>query len=145
MCVKYAVTINPNDDFQFFKDCMSERLKKAENHMKYVLKSQPNFQFDLHMEISCKGRIHWHGTLEFKHHDNIRVFYFEFINEFLTKHTMELDTLSETKISKKYESWDEYCTKQIHLVNIHLITLEIMKNKLNIKNVNKIQHTFDDY
>lgn len=139
----YAVTINPDDNYQFFNASKSERIKKSVNHMKYVMLHNPNFMFTLRLEISSKGRLHWHGVLTFHHANHIADFYMEFIHEFLTKHTMEIDTIADKVVSKKYASWEEYCNKQQLFKLPYLCTKEI--SKLKTANPNKIYKTIDEF
>lgn len=143
--VKYTLTINPNDSFQFWDDILDpyQRVKKATNHMRHVIRQNPNFHMDLQMEISRNGRLHWHGTILFKTDDKILEFFLGFVHEFLTKHTMEIDIISTIQISKKWKDWDEYCLKGKRFKLPRLETAEVCKTKM--VNPKKIYKTMDEF
>lgn len=121
LSVAYTFSINPNDDYQFWNDIESERIKKATNHMKYIIKHNPNLLLDLYVDVSSLGRIHWHGTVTFKHFNHVKMFYTEFVHDILTKHTLEVDTIKDNGV------WVEYCLKCKHLWNVNLKTEIVCK------------------
>lgn len=133
----YAITINPCDDYQFFKEETGDsRITKSNNHITYLIRNNPNYIFDLHLEVSRKGRIHYHGTLSFTHTNHIRNFYLEFIPKLLLSHHIEIDTISDPK------KWEDYCKKSKILFNYNLKTTDIIKVK---KPNNKLYKPIDDY
>ena len=119
---EYTFTVNPSDDFQFFKEIGSERIKKAQNHMTYIIRQNPNVKINLQLEISRTGRLHWHGTLMFKHLKHVTTFFLETIPDLLTKHHIEIDTIADKA------KWKEYCLKQKHLIDVNLYTDDLIKN-----------------
>lgn len=95
------------------------------------------------METSSKGRLHWHGTILFKHIEHLKYFYIEFIHKFLLNHTVEMDTITTEPVSKKYESWNHYCEKQGKFNLPHLDTADVCKTKM--VNPNKVYKTIDEF
>lgn len=122
-----AITINPDNEFQFLDQIGSERIKKATNHIKYLVRKHSQLDLELHIDISKRGRIHWHGLLRFRDIKHIRYFYEEFVPQMTTQHTMEVDTISNM------ENWMKYCNKTKLLWNVVVETNEVCK----IKTVNK--------
>jgi len=105
--VKYTITLNPNDTYQFFAD-KQNRLK---NHTEYWQKYIQVLSAEIHciQEVSKLGRLHWHGTILFKTQQNINNFY---INNMhcLTEHCMCHITLITDK------DWEEvYMKKAKHM------------------------------
>lgn len=133
---KYTFTLNPSDDFQFFKEDPETRITKSINHIKYIIRNNPNYHMDLFLEVSCKGRLHWHGTLLFKHNNHIKNFYLQFIPQILNNHSIEIDTIADP------DKWLEYCTKSKHLFNHNIKTSDIVKFK---KPNNKLFKPIDEY
>lgn len=119
--VKYSFSVNPNDDYQFWDQLETERLSKSKNHMLCILKRNINMIIKLTIDVSRTGRIHWHGTIEFRHITTIRYFYTEFVHEILKKHTIEMDTIKDLKI------WETYCSKTLHLWNVEIETPDKLK------------------
>lgn len=122
--IPYTLSINPDDNYQFFKETGRERIKKATNHMVYLLRQYPNIKMSLTIDVSRAGRVHWHGTIIFVHYDNIKDFYLEYIHSILEHHTVEIDTI------KDIEVWNKYCNKTIHLYNVTVSTVDIMRKRL---------------
>lgn len=135
--IMYAITINPNDDFQFWTDPESERIKKATNHLKYVIKHNPNYDFHLVIDVSRIGRIHWHGTIRFKHLNHVRMFYTEFLHDFLSKHHLDMDTIKDPVV------WNSYMYKTSHLWSNELTTVSVCK--IPIVNKSKIYKDITQY
>ncbi len=128
----YTFTISPDDSFQFWNDISEERIKKATNHIKFLVRSLPNITINLTLDVSRKGRIHWHGTLEFKHINHVREFYLSSIPRLLKQHQIEVDTIKEMR------KWSDYCAKTTHLWDITVRTSDVIKLKTyNSKNVFK--------
>jgi len=122
--VKYTFSINPNDDYQFWNDTEAERVKKATNHITWLCRKYCNIYFELFMDVSRVGRIHWHGTILFNNRLNIKQFFTEIIHDLTLKHTIEMDTIADPK------KWLEYCTKTKHLWDNTVSTRELMKKYL---------------
>lgn len=136
----YAITINPDDSYQFFKDVGRERIKKATNHITYVLRQYPNVHMSLTIDVSRVGRIHWHGTVLFTHFENVKDFFLEYINDLVQHHQIEIDTIKDPKV------WSDYCHKTLHLFNVNITTQEVMKKRLLTNNPTVIKYkTIDCY
>jgi len=135
----YTFTISPNDDYQFWNDKESERLKKATNHMKYIMRQHINVCLWLQVDVSRNGRIHWHGTICFKYRTSLKEFYSEIIHELLTKHQIEMDTIKDLDI------WTTYCNKVKHLWDITLTTESLVKNNERFIQLKPIQREIGEY
>lgn len=141
---KYSITINPEDSYQFWSEPMKgERIKKSTNHMRHIMRQNPNYHLDLQMETSSLGRLHWHGTILFKDDNNLLEFFLTFIHDFLTKHVIEIDIITDKEISKKYKNWEAYCTKQKRFNFPRLETSEVCKTKM--VNPNRIYKDITEY
>lgn len=136
---EYTFTVSPNDDYQFWNDKQSERLKKATNHMTYIARQYMNLDLCLYVDVSRNGRIHWHGTIRFKTRLSIKEFYTEIIHELLTKHQIEMDTIKDLEI------WLSYCTKVKHLWDEKVFTNTLIKMKDRFVNVAKHQREIGEY
>lgn len=111
---KYTFTVSPDDSYQFFDQLGSERITKATNHMQSILDKNHFLDIDLWIDVSRTGRIHWHGTILFKHINHIRLFYEELVHEWTKKHQLEIDTIADEG------KWTEYCQKVKHLWNVNI-------------------------
>nr|UOF76868.1 rep protein [Cressdnaviricota sp.] len=107
--VEYALTINPDNDHQYFKESTDERIKKATTYINALLSRYPNMRCRLKMDISRNGRIHWHGIVVFKHTNHIKDFFFETIHNLQLSNQIELDTIQDM------QKWIEYMGKIIWL------------------------------
>lgn len=100
----YALTINPSDKFQYFANphrislCIKD-IKETILFYKYIL-------FELYMEISPKGRIHWHGRIGFDSQYDVTMFYIFAVHGLLTKSTVVIKDIDDN------DKWTEYITKQ---------------------------------
>lgn len=130
----YAFTINPSNKKQFFehgikdfyKDGLimdyqkaaSNRLTAQLNETKKQLNKMYNIQYDLRLELSHKGRIHYHGYIKVK---DVKIFYLIDIVQL-----QELFTYSIKDI-KDPEIWDQYIKKQdpqYRIQSTHPVTKE---------------------
>jgi len=103
----YAITINPIDKFQFMNKC--NRLKSFYDA---VLTNfcYTRYKYCYYVELSSKGRLHLHGTVNIKKEDRGR-FYLSAVPNMLTKATIVLKNLSEDT------KWLEYCMKQCDIMD----------------------------
>lgn len=124
---KYAITINPDNDHQFFGIKADDRVIKAVEYMKSIARAYPNISLEMALDISCRGRIHWHGVLTVFAPENIKVLYLEFIPYLLKGNQIEIDTIEDDRV------WDEYCHKIKHIYNINVTTKEVTSKKLPYK------------
>lgn len=139
--VKYTFTINPNDDFQYWKENEKERIRMSIKHANYVLSKMSCARCWLKMDISRVGRIHWHGTIEFKTFKNLRRFLLEHIHDLTLKHTIEIDTITDEK------TWNDYCNKLNHLVDYEVKTETSSKMLMQLEGQeqNPFQKKMTDY
>lgn len=110
---KYAFTLNPCDEFQHmptFGGLHVNRLKLVRDNVLAFFEKNIRFcAFFLNVEVSRLGRVHYHGVLQIL---LPLEFYLYDIPLLLKRFQIEIDTISETKVSEIYPSWDAYCTKQ---------------------------------
>jgi len=122
--VEYAFTINPCDEYQFWKESGSERIKKSVDHMKRLITSYPNINMNMYIDFSKTGRIHWHGFLLFRHIDNIKYWYEEVVHKISFTHNLDMDTIKDRNV------WFLYCTKVQHLWSQQISTDEVFKKSM---------------
>lgn len=101
----YALTINPNDNFQFIGKNTNDRLRVFRNTMEIMLDQWlcSNSKYCMNIEVSAKGRLHLHGAIRVQ---DVKSFYIYAIPNMLSKCSIELDTIKDKHI------WYNYCTKQ---------------------------------
>lgn len=99
----YALTINPCDSFQFFGVPFRER-SFYESLLNDFL--SPMLSHILFMEVSPKGRLHWHGTLQFQETKEIIKYYTHQLPAWLARSTVVLKEIDSS------DKWFEYCRKQ---------------------------------
>jgi len=104
--VVYSFTINPNDANQYFEK--TDRLGRFRDNLygKLLLNLAPYAKYDIYIEISKKGRLHGHGTIEII---DILNFYLKSIPYLMDFCSYEMDTIASPEV------WLKYCTKQSHL------------------------------
>lgn len=102
---EYTFTVNPNDKYQFW-DC-PDRVASAQGYMTtYFLKQMSEFAYlELQMEISPKGRIHYHGTIMFYSFCQVKNFYLETIPLLMKNYEIEIGLIEDLS------DWMEYCNK----------------------------------
>lgn len=111
--VPYAVTINfrsvpipekYHDDHNCRDRWQVECLRQFFNYF------YPYCKYNLFMEISKKGRLHFHGTITFEHYSNVLGFYMKSLNK--------IDANICIKSIDDSVKWSEYCTKSKHLMEL---------------------------
>lgn len=120
----YAFTINPEE--QYYGDI--NRFQKVINLLKRLLKP-PSFDYKIYIELSPTGRIHGHGWLWIK--DPIE-FVMHDIYEITKRATIYIDTIDD------HDVWQEYCTKQSHIIGQLLKPAFIAcqkRNQIDIKDI----------
>lgn len=110
----YALTINPNDKFQFIKvKDRFEHFKKAFAELFY--KKLATSEYKMYVEESNVGRLHLHGIIRFISWDEAQDFY-NFLMKIKDTCTFmfsnEDEALSEEK-KEKYKTWRIYMKKQL--------------------------------
>lgn len=109
----YTFSVNLCDDFQHWSD--ADRVEKFVKSSKLLLKHIAGItKFQLRLEISRTGRLHWHGTIRFINYNAVRTFFVDKIIILMRRATVEIDTCQDPTV------WDEYCSKSKHLFNIRI-------------------------
>lgn len=133
--IEYAVTFSPNDQAQHFGEKYSREDKFYDGFVNWFNENIRFCHLTLNLEISSKGRLHWHGILKVK---DVARFYMYDVPEILLKNTFVVKEIREALEGSEYESWDAYCHKQQPLFpdyqNVKFIPLEDMfKGRYEIK------------
>lgn len=118
--VHYALTINPNDQHQYFGEPRRELLFNADLKDSFF---PTEIERDLYMEVSPKGRLHWHGLLLFREREEIFRFYTRVISNWIRESTVTLKAITSM------EDWLKYCKKQE-------LFHDILKDKFGIETPN---------
>lgn len=101
----YAITINPCDKHQFFKD--NHRIGTfMEDIHRILYNSSKVYKYRLYLEVSPKGRLHWHGYIKIK--DPIQ-FYLYSVPHMLALSTVVIKPIDDSEV------WYNYCNKQLVL------------------------------
>lgn len=110
----YSFTLNPCDDFQYFKEEQPDcRLLKCYNNTLHLLKTylsdiaEVKLQLEISMpsnssKVSTGTRIHWHGWIRFT--DPFK-FLLSIFHRLKGKFIFEIDSIDET------DKWKEYVNK----------------------------------
>lgn len=136
----YTLTLNPNDRHQYFED--PKRIDKLTTFVECLILECPNMDINIHMEISRKGRLHFHGIIKFCKIEHVLYFYLNKINEWLSYFQIEMDTIADLDV------WNKYCIKSNHLINVNINSKDVLeKSKLLKKKKNGdydivYKHTF---
>lgn len=124
-CKGYAFTVNPAE--QYFGDL--DRMKKVLNLMMAKMRS-PYFEYDLYIEVSPSGRIHGHGWIWIHKPLEFVLFDVPHMHRFMN---IKIDEINDPQI------WEDYCTKQCHIVKRKLSRLLPKQSELLLKS------QLDDY
>jgi len=122
---KYTFTINPNDKRQYF-EC-TDRIEKLTSFMEQELLEIPNVDVDVYMECSRNGRLHFHGTIEFKTKDSIKHFYVIKMHQWQQFSNIAIEPLKEP------EKWLEYCTKSKSIIDVQISTKNVFDKYRKVK------------
>lgn len=104
---RYSITLNPEDAYQFWD--MPDRLALFEKHhlnhlKKLAIHDRINVcVFDLHLELSPAGRLHYHGYLRML---NKKTFYLYTLHKLAKQYQYEIDVINDPQV------WDDYVNKQ---------------------------------
>lgn len=122
----YTFTINPCDDHQHWKLDTQSRIESCRIFMQHQIDQFSSCPTELFPEVSCKGRIHWHGKIVFKNHDDILKFYISHIPNLLYKSLIEIDTIADN------DKWNTYIKKQYKYFgwNIRNYSKKIISNSI---------------
>lgn len=101
---EYAFTMNPTDQYQHFR--AQDRIKEFYTDVRRLLQLVYNIKYVLYIELSPKGRLHLHGTIEFKDEDTIYNFYLKHLRYLMNQATLVIKPITD------YDNWKIYCDKQ---------------------------------
>lgn len=107
---KYAFTINPSDDHQYW-NAREHRSVEFEHYCQTVL-DQLQFHYKLYLEISGAGRLHWHGWIWFESPKEILIFYLYQVHHFIKHNMIKMSTITDE------HKWETYCTKQHEIMKV---------------------------
>lgn len=126
----YAITLNPSDAHQCFETTKTaNRIQTFHTNMFGLVGGiLCNYYYSLRLEVSPRGRLHYHGIISFRSKEEILDFFIYSVH-LLQKHFMyEIDTIEDRQV------WDEYCTKQEHIIGKHELTNKEYNDKIIFKN-----------
>ena len=103
----YAFTYNP--EVQPLRPNFQLDLITWHNGMDNIFKSLKYCEIKLRPELSQGSRWHYHGQIQI---NEIMKFYIFDLPVLRENGAYEIDSMSEVKISEKYNSWEDYCKKQ---------------------------------
>ena len=125
-----SITVSPSDLFQF---AVRDNDRKTEKRMQsYTARSEQFIaywksifrgwiytnlisEYEMYMEISKKGRLHWHGIIVIKkpHEFAHTMYYYNYFSP--TEAFIDVDTIDDLKL------WTEYCTKDYDIMGVKLM------------------------
>ena len=114
----YSFTINPEK--QYYNKGAMRHISIIQD-VTDVLNKYNNYKYNLYMEISKNGRIHFHGTIHF---EDPWDFYYTIIYKLQQMSTYYIDTIEDQKV------WNEYILKQQKYVPKYM--------KYNITNIEQL-------
>lgn len=102
----YTLSINPEDKEQYFNEKDRVVRFKEQWYGRLLINLAPYANYDLYLEISEAGRLHFHGTITVT---DVLGFYANAIPFMRANMTYEIDTIKDA-------NWlTVYCVKQAHL------------------------------
>lgn len=102
--VLYAVTLNPSDKFQHFN--MTSRVNKTIVDLESIL-FYNDAEWELYPEISCKGRIHFHGYVSIRDKNNFYLYNIPYLLKRCTIVIKDIHSFEDPTY------WNEYIEKQL--------------------------------
>lgn len=126
--IAYAITINPSDDFQYFKYDDDERLEEFIGYWSARIQVM-RCDLSLHTEVSKMGRLHFHGIIKFPTIGCIRNFYLTDIRKLSLQSMVQITAITDRV------KWDEYCTKSKFLIDRPIKTTDANIKRLAIMTV----------
>lgn len=100
----YTITLAPNDVGQHWGT--HNRIETCKIQMSSLIQYfHKDIDYLIYMEVSRTGRLHWHGTINFKSYESIVDFYVDRIHNLQNHMLIEIDSIKDT------EKWQLYCTK----------------------------------
>jgi len=111
--VKYAVSLNPCDDCQYWN--VDDRYKKFLAKFFTCMRETKYAKYILYPEMSSKGRLHFHGTIEIFDVLNFYLYDLSVLRLFCQ---YEIDTIQCAT------TWEKYCTKGKPLLAPYIATMK---------------------
>lgn len=129
----YTLNLNPNDALQSFGKNAKHRIDNLHGKMRTELATHiaPYCDYELQMEFSSKGRLHYHGKIRFKEYSlddediyrNVRLFYLNGMFHIMAYSSICIEPIKDDK-------WIDYVTKGAHLFkDIAVITSKSISDK----------------
>lgn len=100
----YTLTINPPDSKQFFNMHTGREFKFISYWHDQLLRLKLYAEFELYVEVSLKGRLHFHGKVNPKDTLNFLLYGVKILESF---GIYEIDTIEDMKTWKKYYMKDQ--------------------------------------
>lgn len=119
--VLYTFNLSPSDDHQFYNKPDDGRVKSMIRWFTTYVVSLFTARVDVYMEISRSGRLHFHGTIEFRNLNEIREFYLHAIHDIVKHSHLEIDTIVDPFI------WHNYCIKSQHIIKCNIKSSTLRK------------------
>ena len=129
--IDYAITINPSDDYQYFKS--EDRLKEFTEFWQIYIQTL-QCQIKLNLEVSKLGRLHWHGHIKFHTQKNINMFYINNV------HALSLRSMHLIKPITEPEEWNTYISKSKHMFDVKIETTDANIKRLSMAEVSASKH-----
>lgn len=107
----FAFNINPCDRLQHWGD--RERILKVYNWMKRQLGDIPYIAYNLYMELSPTGRLHFHGYIRTS---NPKKFISDDFYRLIDNCTIIIKEITD------FEWWENYCIKQCAAMKVTVLT-----------------------
>lgn len=101
----FSITINFDERMQSYSVVECRETLFYSNSHKWFKDNLKYCKLRLRLEVSAKGRLHWHGTIEIKGGE-IGMFYLYDVPRLLLAANIELDKINDPA------KWNEYCRKQ---------------------------------
>jgi len=105
----YTLNLNPDDSRQYWdNNTVLDRPQSMASYIdKYLIPILKQYAMvELYMEVSPKGRLHFHGVIMFTCNTHLRSFYLDYIHTILSKFTMTIGEINDKDV------WYNYITKQ---------------------------------
>lgn len=102
---QYAFSYNPKDCYQSFNVIVTDRIREFYRHADTYFKYKNFSNKKLYVELSPKGRLHYHGIIEV---EKVIEFFLYEIPSLLRCGTVCIKEFDD----KGFEGWMKYCNKQ---------------------------------
>lgn len=113
--VTYSITINPNNEKQYFYNI--NRVRNINKHFTnnyFKPMADHGIIFEIYPELSTPDqnrpyRYHWHGTIKFN--GGLEKWYIDIHNRMVRECNIDIDTIENMDV------WKDYCTKNKSLIH----------------------------